>query len=102
MSNWDSRTTIRVLSFAIALVPGSTTVQGATVYYEIVHPDGRASQFSRPLDLRQIQTTVDAASASITAQLLLAEGVQNTWNSTSPVYPSVSEQVTLGDQGAKS
>lgn len=102
MSNWDSRATIRVLAFTISLVPGTTTVQGAVVNYEIVHPDGRASQFTHNLDLTQVQTTINKTSGAITSQLLLAEGISTTWTPSQPVYPTVSEQILMTDQGVQS
>ena len=79
MSDFTPNSRIRVISFTVTLVPGQTTVQNATAYYEVVLLSGRAAQFSLQLDLSAIQTVVNSAAASIVGQLLATEGLTQVW-----------------------
>ena len=79
MSDFSPDSRIRVISFTVTLVPGETTVQNATAYYEVVFPSKRAAQFNLQLDLSDIQKVVDAAAASIVGQLLTNEKLTQIW-----------------------
>lgn len=85
MSDFDpASTTLRPLSFSIAIVPGTSTVQSASAYYEVVLASGRAIQFSRTLDISAVQDTIDATSQTIIQQLLAAEGLTTLWAPPAP------------------